>query len=65
MKLQELLACFVDERTLLDTTENNDIDFFFFLEDRNSSLVNEHLLRHWKQLSCYIRIFACEICLVK
>jgi len=27
--LHELLACFVGVRTLLDTTENNDIDFFW------------------------------------
>jgi hypothetical protein len=44
VKLHELLACFVDVRSLLDMTENNDIDFF--LEERNSSLVNEHLLSY-------------------
>lgn len=47
--LHELLAWFVDVRSLLDTTENNDIDFF--LEERNCSLVNVHLLSYWKQLS--------------
>jgi len=29
VKLHERLACFVDVRSLLDTTENNDIDFFW------------------------------------
>ena len=63
MKLHELAACFVVVRSLLDTTENNDIDFFW--EERNSSLVNEHLLSYWKQLSCYIRMFACKACFIK
>lgn len=63
VKLHELLACFVDVRSLLDMTENNDIDFF--LEERNSSLVNEHLLSYWKQLSCFISIFACKVLFIK
>jgi hypothetical protein len=50
--LHELLACFVDVCTLLDT-EENDSDIFFFLEERNRDLVNEHLLSYWKHLSCY------------
>lgn len=37
----------------------------FFLEERNSSLINEHLLSYWKQLPCYIRIFAYKVCFLK